>query len=109
MPNKSITIATDYSSEPFGRYPSDGDANGTRFREEWLKPALTDSETVTVVLDGAEGYGSSFLEEAFGGLVRLCGFTEKDLHQRLKLISDDDPSLVDEVWEYIDRAQPVSI
>ncbi|MBZ0096333.1 MAG: STAS-like domain-containing protein [Sulfuricella sp.] len=109
MSNRSINIATDFSAEPFGRYPSDGDSNGTRFRDEWLIPALTDSETVSVIFDGAEGYGSSFLEESFGGLVRLCGFAADDLHQRLKLISTDDPSLIDEVWEYIDSAKPVSI
>lgn len=106
MPSRVITIATDYSAEPFGRYLTDGDSNGTTFREDWLKPALTENDSVVIVLDGAEGYGSSFLEESFGGLVRLCGFTAKDLHQRLKLVSNDDPSLIEEVWEYIDSANP---
>lgn len=103
--SKAINIATDYSVEPFGRYPTDGDSNGTDFREKWLKPALDTYETVTINFDGAEGYGSSFLEESFGGLVRLCGFQSADLHRRLTLISDEDPSLIAEVWEYIDTAR----
>lgn len=108
MPSRVITIATDYSAEPFGRYLTDGNSNGTTFREDWLKPALADDDSVVVILDGAEGYGSSFLEESFGGLVRLCGFTAESLHQRLKIVSNDDPSLIDEVWEYIDSANPAS-
>lgn len=105
---KVINIASDYSPEPFGRYPQDGDSNGTTFREDLLKPALLSADLVTIVFDGAEGYGSSFLEESFGGLVRLEGFKPTDLHKQLQLVSNDDPSLVSEVWEYIDTAKPVS-
>lgn len=101
-----IKVATDYSTEPFGRYPQDGNSNGTDFREKWLKPALDSNELVTVDFDGAEGYGSSFLEESFGGLVRLCGFTATDLHKKLRLVSEDDPSIASEVWDYIDIAAP---
>jgi hypothetical protein len=104
--SNAIKIARDYSVEPFGRYPKDGDSNGTDFREKWLKPSLDTHEIVTIDFDGAEGYGSSFLEESFGGLVRLCGFKPADLHNRLKLVSEDDPSLASEVWEYIDTAIP---
>jgi hypothetical protein len=103
---KVIKVATDYSTEPFGRYPQDGNSNGTDFREKWLKPALDSNELVTVDFDGAEGYGSSFLEESFGGLVRLCGFTATDLHKKLRLVSEDDPSIASEVWDYIDIAAP---
>lgn len=56
-------------------------------------------------MDGAEGFGSSFLEEAFGGLVRLRYFTKDDLHERLTIMSRDE-ALVEEIWEYIDGAQP---
>lgn len=108
-PKPIINIANDYSAEPFGRYPTDGDANGTRFREELLKPSLLAHDRVTVIFDGAEGYGSSFLEESFGGLVRREGFRSSDLHERLRLVSEDDPSLIDEVWEYIDSAKPASV
>lgn len=107
-PKSVIHIAEDYSTEPFGRYHSDGDSNGTKFREELLKPSLEANSNITIIFDGAEGYGSSFLEEAFGGLVRLNGFNRADLHERLTLISNDDPSLIDEVWEYIDSAKPQS-
>lgn len=64
----------DYASSPGGRFMSDGDFSGEWFREQILVPALLaakdKSEKLEVELDGTSGYGSSFLEEAFGGLVR---------------------------------------
>ena len=70
---KTIRIA-DYARSPGGRYISDGPYSGEWFREEVLRPALAEAirtgERLEVELDGTSGYGSSFLEEAFGGLVR---------------------------------------
>lgn len=71
----SINIARDYTAYPGGRYPADGKGNGTTFREKFLLPIITQGKTADVILDGAAGYPSSFLDEAFGGLVRNCGFT----------------------------------
>jgi len=45
-----------------------------------------------IVLDGARGYTSSFLEEAFGGLVRLKGFSREQL-DRLIEIRVSDPAM----------------
>jgi hypothetical protein len=41
------------------------------------------------VLDGTRGYLSSFLEEAFGGLVRRHGFKPSDLSQVLEIKAKD--------------------
>ena len=43
---------------------------GEGSRERFLEEPLTKGEHVTVEFDGTVGYGSSFLEEAFGGAVR---------------------------------------
>ncbi|QEX16038.1 hypothetical protein FRZ44_13300 [Hypericibacter terrae] len=98
-----IAIARDFSEVPAGRFERDGPFSGEAFRERHLKPALSAGQAV-VNLDGTEGYGSSFLEEAFGGLVRRGYFSASELHKRLKIVSRDQ-ALVDEVWEYIDRAK----
>lgn len=98
-----IDVAKDFSDVPAGRFNSDGPFSGEAFREKHLRPALEKGGTVTIDLDGSEGYGSSFLEEAFGGLVRKGYFTKEELHSRLKPLSDD-ASLVGEVWRYIDNA-----
>ncbi len=85
---KIIRIAQDFSDVPSGRHLADGEFNGERFREEWLVPALEKEDVVDVVFDDAEGYGSSFLEEAFGGLVRAHGYTKEFLAKHLRLIAD---------------------
>lgn len=103
---KSIKIASEFSDEPFGRYPVDGDDNGERFRNEYLIPGLESHDIVLVDFDGAEGYGSSFLEESFGGLVRKCGYAAADLLKRIKFKSEEDESLIEEVTGYITSAIP---
>lgn len=71
---KHISIAKDFSLLPHGRLPQDGASNGTTFREKVLAPAVAEAVQnrgrVIVDLDGVKALGSSFAEEAFGGLVR---------------------------------------
>lgn len=105
MSKKTIfKIATGFSEFPAGRHPKDGPHNGETFRTEVLIPLLESHETVIVDLDGTDGYGSSFLEEAFGGLVRRHGFTPVALQKQLKLISEEDDTFIDEIWGYINDA-----
>lgn len=101
---KKISVANDFSKVPAGRFYSDGPASGQAFREDLLVPALQSSATVVVNLDNTEGYGSSFLEEVFGGLVRIHNFEISDLQSRLVIESFDDPSLQDEAVLYINQA-----
>jgi hypothetical protein len=72
----TIRIA-EHAPSPGGRYISDGPFSGEWFRNEILGPAvataLESEDKVKVELDGTAGYGSSFLEEAFGGLIRVSG------------------------------------
>lgn len=87
---KSINVAADFSKTPFGRFPSDGPYNGEKFRKEILLPAFTDSEVEDVLVDFngiALVIGSSFLEEAFGGLVRLERLDKINVLNRLIIAS----------------------
>jgi hypothetical protein len=100
----TITIAKDFSSTPGARHRSDGLYSGEDFRERLLEPHFKDpkaTEEVTVVLDGTEGYASSFLEEAFGGLARIYG-TEV-CKERLVFVSTEDELLEDEILYYIEH------
>lgn len=69
-----ISIAKEFSRTPGGRYRKHGAFSGEEFRERILWPALhdegNDADIVEVNFDGVAGMPSSFLEEAFGGLVR---------------------------------------
>ncbi len=100
-----IAIATDFSKFPGGRYRVNGKFSGEEFRDDHLLPALNSSENVHILLDGTAGYGSSFLEEAFGGTIR-AGVSLEEL-ERCLLVEAKDPSFttyVDEIWQYIREA-----
>lgn len=99
METNVIDIAAQFTRYPAGRYRTDGHFSGERFRDDYLVPALQ-AGPVEVRLDGTAGYGSSFLEEAFGGLARLKLYDAGELLRRLSFVSRD-PSLIDEIRDYI--------
>jgi len=103
MSDTTIDLAKEFNVRPFGRYRKDGDRSAQVFREDLLLPALRAHDHVTVDLSGTNFYGSSFLEEVFGGLVRE-GFTKDELDRKLTVLHDKLPSVVTEVEEYIVKA-----
>jgi hypothetical protein len=78
----------DFTEFPGGRYREDGEFSGEQFRDDVLIPALADHDRVVVILDGTAGYPSSFLEEAFGGLIRN-GISRAEIDRKLELRADD--------------------
>ncbi|MED5493279.1 MAG: STAS-like domain-containing protein [Pseudomonadota bacterium] len=94
-----VNIAKDFSRYPAGRYRSDGPYSGQQFRDDYLLPILSKGKKLTIELDGTKGYGSSFLEEAFGGLVRN-GLSAKEVLASIQLITKD-LSLKLEIEQYI--------
>ncbi|SFB12019.1 protein of unknown function [Collimonas sp. OK607] len=98
--SKMIKIATDFSEAPAGRFYDDGPFPGAKFRDEILVPAIREYESVLIDLDGTAGYGSSFLEEAFGGAVRLMKLSVAAASAAIKFKSSDE-SLVMEIQTYI--------
>jgi hypothetical protein len=99
-----INIARDFSRYPAGRYRTDGPYPGEKCREDFLVPVLRKGKMLVVELDGTMGYGSSFLEETFGGLVRADGFTPEELRNKVLLVTKD-KALCEEIWEYVQEAQ----
>lgn len=97
---KIIKVADRYPC-PGPRFKKLGPASGEEFRE-WIEKELKHSPDLTINLDGTEGYGSSFLEECFGGLIRYNN--DPDLVRGIKFISEEEPELIDEVKEYIEDA-----
>lgn len=93
----------DYTKYPGPRYEKLGDYSGEEFRDTILIPELKNG-IIKVNFDGVYGFGSSFLEEAFGGLVRAGIPKPTIVKLRENLICNDDPSIVIEVQLYIDEA-----
>ena len=100
----SINISKDFSSTPGARYIDDGPFSGEEFRKSFLEQPFStdDDDIIEIVLDGTEGFATSFLEEAFGGLARNHGKTK--CLNRLSFVSRDDDLLVKEILGYINAA-----
>lgn len=101
---KTVRVADEFTRFPSGRYKRNGSTSGEAFRERFLEGPLRQGESITVDLDGTVGYGSSFLEEAFGGVVRSLTMPANDVLKLLTFRSSD-PALVDEIKQYIKDAE----
>ena len=98
---------SEYSTTPGGRFISDGEYSGEDFRTKILLPkyeeAIKTDEKIFVDLDDCYGMPTSFLEEAFGGLVRLK--KDRKIGEILEIKSEDRPDLVEKVKGYIRDAE----
>jgi hypothetical protein len=102
----TIEIARDFSPVPLGRLKADGRFSGEALRELLLRALRHSTAKVCVILDGTEGYGCAFLEEAFGGLVREGHYTPQELADRLEVVAKSRPYRIyaDEIWDFIKAA-----
>ena len=99
----TINIAEQFTRTPGGRLKSDGPFSGEEFREKFLEQHFaegTGEEKIRIVLDGAYGYATSFLEEAFGGLARKFG--SATVMKMLDFESLEEPNLPKEIIKYIE-------
>jgi hypothetical protein len=103
-----LSVSKEFSETPGPRDRSEGAYSGEQFLEELLRPAfmkaLAAKERLFIDLDGTEGYATSFLEAAFGGLARL--YSAEQIFGVLEFKSEDEPYLLDEIKQYIKDAKP---
>jgi len=83
----SIDIPRDFSKYPMGRTDDDGPDNGQRFFREFLLPNVRSGKHVFVYLDGTRAIGSSFLDEAFGALIRELKMSPKDALSAVTIVA----------------------
>lgn len=100
-----VSVARHFSTRPGPRYVWQGKWSGENFRK-LLIAALAKHDQIIVDLDGTRGYGSSFLDEAFGGLIRECHLSKAEVLRRIEISSEEDPSYKVEALEAIDQAKP---
>ena len=102
-----IDIARDFSETPAGRTVDDGPYSGERFRDQFLIPKLekaTKTDPLVVSIDGLEGYASSFLEEAFGGVIRSTTYTYAKLREVLRIQAAPENGIYEDIiWRHIER------
>jgi hypothetical protein len=100
-----VRVAVEFSRYLGGRYRADGPFSGEAFRDDLLlklaQQALRSKSELIVDFDGVAGIPTSFLEEAFGGLVRKLGKQMvPDLVKLIRVEAPQTPSL----WQFTQLA-----
>lgn len=93
-----LRVADRFTRSPGGRYRVGGPHSGEAFREAILLPALDrafDIDDVVVVnFDGVVGTPTSFLEEAFGGVLRARPqWSLQSVRKHLRIEAPNSPRL----------------
>lgn len=104
MNSQIFNISTDFSKSPGPRYSRQGPMSGELLRRQLVRLLNASSQSITIILDGTRGFGSSFLDEAFGGLIREEGFTLEQVRARISFVSEFDPTYIQEINESLERA-----
>ncbi|WP_276682148.1 STAS-like domain-containing protein [Empedobacter brevis] len=93
----------DFSEYPGPRYKIQGNNSGEQFYEEFIKPnfdkAIKNDKKLIVDLDGAAGFASSFLDEAFGRLTKK--YSLEVIYNTLEIISEEETSWIDVIFKEI--------
>lgn len=98
---KKYDIAKEYTATPIGRYKKDSRFSGEGFKDI-LAEFIQQEQPVCLIMDNTGGYNPSFLEEAFGGLIR-DGVSQESIEKYIRYETSD-PSLITEISLYIDDA-----
>lgn len=105
MDIKKIKV-TDFSITPGSRHIDEGEYSGQEFRETILEPIFKEAVDlgmkVIIDLDGTIGYGTSWLEEVFGGITRK--YSKMLVNKHIEVISNEEPYLKEDINEHIKKA-----
>jgi hypothetical protein len=103
----SLSIAQEFSKIPGPRTRAEGEHSAEEFLDTILEfrfdEAVRSHAVLYIDLDGGFGYGTSFLEEAFGGLARRKKNAQLVI-DHIDFKSDEEPYLRDDVLSYIREA-----
>jgi hypothetical protein len=101
-----IKIAEEFSKTPGPRSRDEGQFSAEEFLDTLLmeryQQAVQSRARLLILLDGTAGYATSFLEGAFGELVRRT--SKKRVKETIQFISTEEPYLIDEINQYIENA-----
>jgi hypothetical protein len=103
-----IKILRDFSYTPGPRYIDEGPNSGEHFRQtillDAMRTCIQNDEILTIDLDGTAGYGRSFLEESFGGMVRVDKVPYQAIVDHLKVVSEEEPEWIAKIDGYLRKA-----
>lgn len=98
-----INVANDFSIIPSGRQISDGSATGQHFYKILVDSLsnLLEDEQLIIDFDGVLTAGSSFLDEAFAGLIRNKIITKKDFNKIIVIVANEHPEIKEKISKYV--------
>jgi len=109
---REFKVSKEFTPTPGPRFIDEGEFSGELLRKNYLLPligeAIKNGVKLKVDLDGTHGYLTSFLEEAFGGLIREDRISFHDLKKYLEIISTEEPYLKEDIDEYLQEAHDES-
>lgn len=104
-----LVVLTDFSPTPGPRKIVEGKFSGEEFRQSYLEPKLKEAiekqTKLFIDLDGTAGYGTSFLEESFGGLIRVNKYSYEEILSHIELKSEEESYLIDDIMWYLEDAR----
>ncbi len=104
----TLVVSTNFSPTPGPRKILEGKFSGEEFRESCLEPKLKEAieknTKLLIDLDGTAGFGTSFLEEAFGGLIRINKYSYEEILNHIELKSVEEDYLIDDIKWYLKDA-----
>ncbi|MCT4544523.1 MAG: STAS-like domain-containing protein [Vallitalea sp.] len=107
MEGLKLKISEQFTETPGPRFRDEGSFSGEEFRETILEKKYLEckkyNKKLIIDLDGTFGYGTSFLEEAFGGLARK--YDKEEILEYIEFISLEEPYLIDNIIDYINEAE----
>jgi len=107
----NISVANQFSKTPGPRLIKEGEFSGELFfntiLDQAFSEALQSGKKIKVDLDGTAGYGTSFLEQTFGGLARK--YSAKKVLELIEIKSDEEDYLKKDINEYINAENDVQI
>jgi hypothetical protein len=99
-----LSIAEEFSRTPGPRSKKEGPFSAEEFWEKLVsrfENAMKTGGKLLIDMDGAAGYGTSFIDGTFGGLARQ--YTTDVVKQFLDVKCDQDTVILEEVWENINN------
>lgn len=102
-----IKICDDFTDVPGGRYIKEGKYSGEEFRDSILKEKIYEAEKLgdklIIDFDGCYGFSTSFLEEAFGGMVRV--YKKVNILDFIDIVSREDETIEPLIKKYVKAAE----
>lgn len=99
-----INVAEDFSDLPIGRKIHErfmcepNMLSGEAFKRNLLIPALKTGKPVIIDMSNVYGFGSSWLNEVFGGLHEDMDSTKQELTKRIDILCIDDKMTLSSIY-----------